>query len=501
MLVVFIIAYDFYWLIRSLIMGGYLISAYFHLNYERNVNWKERLENLSDIENLEDKLKFKFRGANLFEKRRLREELRLLGHLKKNSSRYISPLDIYHAVIFTTYKEPYEILYKSISAVADSDFPNNRIILVLATEERAGEEGQRIARKLKEEFEGIFFKFLITVHPQDIEGELKGKGSNAYYAGHRLKELIDELKIDYEKVIVSIFDADTRPSHSYFSCLTYKYILHTDRCFHSYQPIPLYSNNIWQVPFFIRIVAFGSSFWQLIESARPYRLINFSSQALSLKTLVDIDFWDRYIVSEDSRTYYRVFFRYKGKHTCVPIFTPVYMDAIYADTLWETMRNQYFQKRRWAWGVEHFPYLVKEALKHKEIPFFRKWSLVFRHLEGQVSWASASLLLAFALWWPFLLNPYFRTSVSFYYLPFLAQRLLMLTWIGLVISGWISTLLLPKQPAGFSTIGRIGVFLSWVFVPISAIFFGAIPAIDAQTHLMFGKYLGFWVTPKKIVED
>jgi len=37
----------------------------------------------------------------------------------------------------------------------------------------------------------------------------------------------------------------------------------------------------------------------------------------------------------------------------------------------------------------------------------------------------------------------------------------------------------------------------WLLLPISMIFVGAIPALDAVTHLMFGKYLGFNVSQKK----
>jgi hypothetical protein len=43
--------------------------------------------------------------------------------------------------------------------------------------------------------------------------------------------------------------------------------------------------------------------------------------------------------------------------------------------------------------------------------------------------------------------------------------------------------------------------VQWVFTPIIALVFGSLPGIDAQTRLMFGKYMGFWVTPKpKTVE-
>ena len=39
--------------------------------------------------------------------------------------------------------------------------------------------------------------------------------------------------------------------------------------------------------------------------------------------------------------------------------------------------------------------------------------------------------------------------------------------------------------------------VEWCFVPVVAIVLSAIPALDAQTRLMTGNYLEFWVTEKK----
>lgn len=69
---------------------------------------------------------------------------------------------------------------------------------------------------------------------------------------------------------------------------------------------------------------------------------------------------------------------------------------------------------------------------------------------------------------------------------------------GLVLLAVISLTLLPKQPKGVKNAGlkKFSIVVQWVFVPLTIIIFGAIPGLDAQTRLLLGKYMGFWVTPK-----
>jgi hypothetical protein len=73
--------------------------------------------------------------------------------------------------------------------------------------------------------------------------------------------------------------------------------------------------------------------------------------------------------------------------------------------------------------------------------------------------------------------------------------------IGLLLSAFISYEFLPPHPTGLGWKEKTIFWLQWFLIPILVIFIGSIPSIDAQTRLMFGKYMGFWVTPKHMKES
>ena len=494
----FVILFDLYWLYKAFLMGGHLILGYLHYKRDIQIDWLKRLKDLQNLDSYIKKLKEEIRENKDFQRRKFQDELQEILMIKESRKRLKNWHTLYQAVIFPTYKEGVETLRNSILACQRANWPNERMIIVLAIEERAGEEAKDKANLLQKEFGKTFFKFLVTEHPKDLPDEIKAKGANVTWAAKKLKAFLDQNKILYQNVILSTFDADTCAHPQYFVCLAYKYLINPHRTRRTYQPIPLYSNNIWQVPALSSVIAFSSSFWQLIEATRPYRMINFSSQAMSMQTLVEINFWDKTIISEDSRQFYRAYFTYHGNHQVVPIFTPVYMDAVLGKNFSETLKEQYLQKRRWAYGVEHFPYLCQELPKHKEISPLSKFLLLWRLFEGHHSWSTSSLLLAFAGWLPFALNPIFRSTVLAYNLPSLARILLGLTWIGLFISTYISIGLLPPKPKEYGFWKMLKMYLQWALVPIAAIFFGSIPAVDAQTRMMLGKYLTFRVTKKAV---
>jgi len=469
----FIITFDIYWLLKTLFLSFHQQSSFKKMKENLGINWIERLNKLKKI---------KPSKRNLIPK---------LVHKDW--------LDIYHLIILPMYKESIEVVRPTLQALVSSKYPSNKFIVILAIEERAGELAQEIAKEIQREFSDNFFRFLITTHPKDISGELAGKGANETWAGRKAKkEIIDIIGIPYENIIVSSFDIDTQVYPYYFACLTYHYLTCKDPMHSSFQPIPIYNNNIWDSPAISRVVAMGATFWNLIQQERAERMSTFSSHSMSFKAVVEMDFWPVKNVSEDSRIFWKSLLFYDGNYYTVPLYYPVSMDANLADNFFQTIINVFKQQTRWSWGVENVPYFTWGCIQNKAIKLRKKIYHLFNHWEAFWSWATNSLLIFLLGWLPILIGKgEFNETVLSYNLPRLTRLLMTLAMFGLVGSAFYALRLLPPRPEKYKNRKYIWMILQWALVPIVMIVFGAIPAFISQTRLMIGKYMGFWVTEKK----
>lgn len=461
---IYILLFDLYWVIRAFYMANFLRISYIKMRKALHTNYRHVLESIEAGDSVP-----KWQG-------------------------------IYNVVMFATFKEELDTLLPSVESIVEADWPSDKIIIMLAGEESDSERLEHNANYLKEKFKDKVSDFLVSKHPSDIIGEIRGKGAGSAWAGRRLTEYIRAKGIAEESVLVTIADADTRFHRQFFNAITCEFIKNEDRHRRTYQPIPLYSNNIWYAPTISRLAAWGSSFWQMIEASRPWRLVNFSTHCYSLKMLREMNYWDVTVVNEDSRQFWRAYFAFDGNHKAVPIYIPVYMDAVVGEDFWVSMGNLYKQKRRWAYGVEHLPYIVTESIKNKKIPFFDKWAKIFRLVQGSYDWVVASMHLMFVGWLPIIFSESFRHTVLAYNYPDIARIILSIAWICAVMSVYTSLSFLPPRPRGFGKIKYFEMAADWIVTPLSAIFFSSIPALEAQTRLMLGKYMGFWVTPKKNIK-
>ena len=460
---IFIILFDTYWLLKTIYLYFHLRITFVQMKKNLKINWIEKLNN----EN-------------------------------KNWK------DIYHLIIFPMYKEPYEVVAESFESLLKTNYPKDKFIVVLATEERAGEEAKKTALKIEKNFGNSFFKFLITNHPANLEGEIPGKGSNETWAGKQAKKIIiDPLKIPYEKILVSVFDIDTQVFPEYFGRLTYVFLNTENNLRAIYQPIPLFTNNIYEAPALARVIAFSSTFWQMMQQSRPHKLTSFSSQSIPFKTLVEIGFWHTNIVQEDSRIFWQCYLHYNGDFKVVPLIYPVSMDANASPSFWKTMKNLYLQQRRWAWGVDDIPYLIYGFIKNKLIPLRKKiyWSLHI--IEGFWSWATNSIIIFSLGWLPLVLGgKNFNYTILSYNLPKITGLILQISTIGVITSAFLAIILLPPKPPWFGKHHYLIYIVQWFLLPFVLIVFGSIPALEAQIRLMLGGRfrLGFWVTPKQRIK-
>lgn len=426
---------------------------------------------------------------------------RMRHHLSLDWSKLIARFSydhLYHMVVLPYYNEPEEVVEASIRSIAQSSYDKKSIIIVLASEARGGAEAQVIATRMKERWGGTFGAFLCTTHPADIPGEMAGKGSNASWAAERARvEVLDPHGISYEHVIVSIFDIDTVVYPQYFNCLVWHFMTARRPLKSSFQPVPIFNNNVWQASTISRVVAMSSTFWEMIQQERPERIATFSSHAVSFQALYEVGYWQRNMVSEDSRISWNLIIANNGEYDIIPISYPVSMDANAAPTLLGTALNIYRQHRRWSYGAENLPYLLYHFLKNKSIPLRKRIDIAFHQAEGFWSLVTNPIMLFLLGWLPiFFGGRVFHETVLSYNMPIVVRDLLILAMFGLVICSIISLTLLPKRPGQSSRFGYILIAAQWILVPITMIIFSAVPGLEAQTRLALGAYMGFWVTPK-----
>jgi cellulose synthase/poly-beta-1,6-N-acetylglucosamine synthase-like glycosyltransferase len=406
---------------------------------------------------------------------------------------------VYNAVIIAAYNEGYDVLGPTLESVLATSYDKQRLVIALAYEERGGPEMKKTALRLQREFGDKFFAFHIVEHPDGLPNEVVGKGGNITHAGKFLAQWMPTVGIEYKDVIVTTLDSDNRPHKGYFDYVTYEYIVHEDRKHLSYQPISLFLNNIWDAPAPMRVVATGNSFWNIISSMRPHTLRNFASHSQPMDALVEMDFWSTRTIVEDGHQYWRSYFYFNGNYSVTPIFVPIYQDAVMSNTYIKTLKAQFVQLRRWAYGASDVPYVASHLFTRKRnVPFFEGFARFIRLLDGHITLATVAILVAFGGWVPLLINTEAaRIDPIVHQLPDTIGWIQKVAMIGLFITVFLSFKMLPPRPERYRRHRSIFMILQWVLMPVTAVAYNAAAALYSQARLASGRYLDkFDVTEK-----
>ncbi len=482
-------------LVKAVVIAYHVISGRLRMDKSSVVNWSKRLADLehpkASYKRLQNRRSKEFGYAEHV------ENLRIISNSEEGY--FPKPSQLYNALIIPAYNESLEVIEPTIQSVLDTTYDRKRLIVVFAYEERGGADIEQTAKTLIKRYGDRFYSFHAVKHPKDLPNEVIGKGGNITHSGRWLKTYLEEQNIPFSDVIVTTMDCDNKPHARYFDYLTYEYIIHEDRKHLAYQPISLFTNNIWDVPAPMRVVATGNSFWNIISSMRPHTLRNFASHAQPMDALVEMDFWSTRTIVEDGHQYWRSYFHFGGNYGVISMNIPIYQDAVMSNTYRKTLKAQFTQLRRWAYGASDVPYVASRLFsKQRNVPFWAGFTRLVRLIDGHITLASVSILVAFGGWIPLLVNSESSRSVAALQLPDTISVLQRIAMIGLIITVFVSFKLLPPRPERYKKRRNVLMVIQWVLMPITAIAYNSAAAFNSQTRLFLGRYLDKFDVTEKI---
>jgi hypothetical protein len=509
----FVLTFDFYWFYKALMLTGSVLVAFLRIRGVMAVDWRTRTFALADLEGRRAELDRlipdverrlgELRGAG--ERlaagggrralQRLREERKTIERLlARRGDGFPDPNRLWHVALVPTYTEPYEKLYETVRALAEADWPRERKMVAIITRETDTGGRENVAR-LQEVFGDRFLHFFHILDPLE-PGIVVGKSSAMAYGGRWLYRRLLELGFEPREVVVTDLDSDYRVHPQYFGYLSWTFLTDRDRFRRLYQPVPMFHNNLWDTPIPVRLVAVGATHVQMWRSLTPEKLVSFSSYSVSLQTVHEVDYWATDAIPEDSRFYWKSFFRYSGEFQAIPLFLPMYGDAVRAKSYPRTLVQQYTQIRRWAWGITDIPYYIRNAFAHSEIP---RWKRIRRLIDlwlDHINWAIAPFVIIFGSNIPLFLNPTFAETTLGQNLPVYAAWLLTGAFCCLLLLIYVEERIAPPRPASWGFVPRALSYVQWALLPVVGLIFSNLPALDAQTRLMTGRYLEYRVTEK-----
>jgi len=524
-----ILTFNVFFLYRSMAFSTQFLLGLIKLRGAKQVNWQAKVKGLEnpelEIQQLEDSLKkvkglgfeqanksldasvkspfgifrlpkgfqkINFRWEKFKTSRYIKSEISNLNELKALD--LISYKDLNHVVVIPHAREPLGVLDNTLSKIAKSNFPTKQIHIMLGAEER-DPDGVKKSEKLREKYKDTFGNIWISNHVLK-EYEIVGKSSNMAAAGKFAYAEIKKLGWDLKKTTVTSCDADSRLPQEYFSYLSYKYITTHEREYRFYTGAILLYANIWRIDFLARIRNSLSSMYNVGKIVRPDKFVPFSTYSTSFWLVKEIGFWTPWITPEDFHLFFKATFNFPGKVSTIPLFCKIMVDAAEGEGRIDSFKNNYYQSRRWQWGVSDDGWVLKNLVtKVGRLPlivYYRGLHVVMDHILAPTS----AFLILLGANLPPLINPRFANTVFGARLPGISSTIVRLTFAAFLVAIIADVFLRPKRD-GVSLFRKMITPIEWILNPVVGFLLTSIPGLEAHTRLLFGKYLEYYVTKKK----
>ena len=404
------------------------------------------------------------------------------------------PLQYYHLSVIPTYTEPYHVLERTVRAIVEANYPSELKIVGIITRETDKPGWENVAR-LKAKFGSQLGGFHHIKDPLE-PGIVVGKSAAMNWGGRWMVRVLTEEGFNLDQVLITDLDSDYRVHPQYFAWLSAHHAREPLRDYVIWQPVPLFHNNYWQVPMAVRIMSASTSQWQMFLHSRPHRLVAFSSYTCSLEFVRRVGYWDKDVIPEDSRFYWKAFFTFGKRFSVKSVYLPIYGDSPNSRDYASTHMSQYNQIKRWAWGITDVPYVLARLFKHPEIPLSLRIRRFMNLFLNHINWIFLPMLLMFGASVPLWVSQDFSLTDLGQTLWSYSGILLSTTLSTVVFFLYFEILLQPPKPANWPLWKKAGVYVQYFAYPIVGLVLSVLPALEAHTRLLFGRYLEYRVTEK-----
>jgi len=452
-----VLLFDVYWLLRSISVVTGVYSTLRRMRRDMEIDWLA-----------------------------LCAEERAAGH--RNPLRYI------HLSIIPTYTEPYHVLERTVQAIVEADYPPELKMIAIITRDTDKPGWENVAR-LREKF-GDRVRGFYHVKDAVEPGIVVGKSAAMNWGGRWMTRVLTDEGYDLEDILVTDLDSDYRVHREYFAWISWHHAREALRNFTIWQPVPLFHNNIWQVPMAVRVMSASTSQWQMFLHSRPHRLVAFSSYTCSLRFIDRVGYWDKDVIPEDSRFYWKAFFTFGKRFNMRSVYLPLYGDSPQSRDYASTHMSQYNQIKRWAWGITDVPYVLARLFKHPEIPLTLRIRRFMNLFLNHLTWVFLPILLMFGSSAPIWFSQDFSLTDLGQQMWTFSSLLLSVTLSTVLFFMYFESRILPPKPESWSPIRRATSYLQYFAYPIVGLVLSVLPALEAHTRLLLGRYLEYKITEK-----
>ena len=413
--------------------------------------------------------------------------------------------DLRHVVIVPTYREPLNVLRKTLNTLVAQICAKDKVIVVIATEKNDKEAIEKV-EALIEEYSKNLLGLFYTVHEKISPVETDGKSSNLAWCARCVQHTILE-KWNYvpEQILVTVCDADTYFDEQFCECLSYTHAQNMEPYNCTYQSAENEFPNIWMVPTLVRVKAVVDSINMLgmlsSKYAVPYPYVCYSQ---SLRTIMDVNGWDVDVVPDDFHHFMKCFFKKDGHFRLVPIFMLTGNNAQEHTNWFSAMRSRYRRAKRDAWGAIDLSYILSQWYQKRNVLDKHGAFMLFVDvIEHHVSWSSYFLTVMLGGMMSAWLNPELETypfGIGIRAMALIAfGPILFATWAYIVCDFYVRMFLVQDRkyfeansaPLWWQITSQV----QWLLMPLADFIFAAVAALDAQLHMaLWPKMSGYRVS-------